>query len=480
VPDAELLLRPAHELAGLVRGGEVTARELVTASLERIEALDEQVGAFVDVDGARALAAAEAVGPGDPRPFAGVPIAVKNNRPVEGLRLTFCADLLGDHVAGHDAYVVARLRAAGFIIVGTTKLPEFGILPVSEPSRFGPVRNPWDLERTPGGSSGGSAAAVAAGMVPIAHGNDGGGSTRIPAACCGLVGLKPARGRISHGPDLGDSLLSIDGVLTRTVTETAALLDLLSGYEIGDATWAPPPDRPFADAAAGDPGRLRVALTLAPPLIDTPVDPVCEAAARDAASLLEELGHEVREATPPWTVPGMLETFSAVFGPLVSLAVGFGALLAGREPTFEDMEPLSWYLWRRAREASALDYAAAVIALQGLARAVVGFFDDVDVVLTPSLAQRPVAIGEIDASAPDPAATFRRSGEFTPFTAIANVTGQPAVSLPLSHGVDGLPSGIQLIGRPADEATLLALAAQLEAASPWAGRRPPIAARSPG
>jgi len=480
VPDADLLFRPAHELAALVHDGEMSARELVTASLKRIEALDEQVGAFVDVDGERALAAADAIGPGDARPFAGVPIAVKNNRPVKGLRLTFCADLLGDHVAGHDAHVVRRLRDAGFIIVGTTKLPEFGILPVSEPSRFGPTRNPWDLERTPGGSSGGSAAAVAAGMVPIAHGNDGGGSTRIPAACCGLVGLKPARGRISHGPDLGDSLLGVDGALTRTVSETAALLDLLSGYETGDATWAPPPEQPFADAAAGDPGRLRVALTLAPPLVEVPIDPVCEAAARDAASLLEDLGHDVFEATPPWAVPGMLETFSAVFGPLVSLAVGFGALLAGREPTPDDMEPLSWYLFKRAREASSLDYVAAVIALQGLARGIVGFFDDVDVVLTPSLAQRPVRIGEIDASAPDPAATFRRSGEFTPFTAIANVTGQPAISLPLSHGKDGLPNGIHLIGRPTDEATLLSLAAQLEAASPWADRRPPIAAGAPG
>ena len=458
----------------------MSARELVAASLERIESLDEQVGAFVDVDGERALAAADAVGPGDARPFAGVPIAIKNNRPIEGLRLTFCAELLGDHVARHDAHVVRRLRQAGFIVVGTTKLPEFGILPVCEPSRFGPARNPWDLERTPGGSSGGSAAAVAAGMVPIAHGNDGGGSTRIPAACCGLVGLKPARGRISHGPDIGDSILSVDGALTRTVGETAALLDVLSGYETGDATWAPPPEQPFADAATGEPGRLRVALSLVPPLTDVPVDPVCEAAARDAASLLEELGHEVLEATPPWTASGMLETFSAVFGPLVSTAVGFGALLAGREPTPGDMEPLSWYLWERARKASSLDYVAAVIRLQGLARGIVGFFDDVDVVLTPSLAQRPVTIGEIDARAPDPASTFRRSGEFTPFTAIANVTGQPAISLPLSHGEDGLPTGIHLIGRPADEATLLALAAQLEAASPWAERRPHIAAQASG
>ncbi len=472
----DLLQRPAAELAELVRAGEITARELVTASVERIEALDPQIGAFVDLDAERALAAAEAVAPHDARPFAGVPIAVKNNKPVDGMRLTFCAELLGDHVASHDAFLVRRLREAGMIVVGTTKLPEFGILPVTEPSRFGPARNPWDLGRTPGGSSGGAAAAVAAGMVPLAHGNDGGGSVRIPAACCGLVGLKPARGRISQGPDLGDSLLGIDGVLTRTVGETAALLDVLAGYETGDATWAPPPPEPFAAAALREPGRLRIALTVTPPLPDAEVDPVCEAAARDAAALLEGLGHDVREATPPWATPGMLQTFSAVFGPLVSQAIGFGGLLNGRDPQPEDMEALSWYLWERARAASSMDYIAAVNQLQGFTRSMVGFFEDVDVLLTPALGERPVAIGEIDATAPDPAATFRRSGAFTPFTATANVTGQPAISVPLFHGEDGLPLAVQLVGRPADEATLLSLAAQLEAARPWADRRAPVAA----
>ena len=210
-----------------------------------------------------------------------MPIAVKDNRPVAGMPITMCSDLFADTVAGHDAFLVRRLRDAGFVIVGKTTLPEMGILPTTESRRFGPTRNPWSLERTPGGSSGGSAAAVAAGVVPIGHGNDGGGSIRIPAACCGLVGLKAARGRVSVGPDAGDSLLVQDGVLTRTVAETAAVLDLLAGYELGDATWAPPPGpESFAELAAREPGRLRIGLALNPPLDGATLDPACKRAAR--------------------------------------------------------------------------------------------------------------------------------------------------------------------------------------------------------
>src|SRR3954463_15161617 len=236
--DADLMFRPVTDLAGLVRRGELSARELVETSVRRIEELDGRLDAFIDVDGERAIAEAEEIGTGDPRPFAGVPIAIKNNRAVEGWRLTHACDLMWDYVADYDHNVTRRFKDAGFVVVGTTNLPEYGILPVSEPRRQ-QTRNPWDTERTPGGSSGGSAAAVAAGMVPIAHGNDGGGSTRIPAACCGLVGLKPQRGRISLSPDQGDSPLVTDGVLTRTVAETAELLDVLGGYEVGDATGAP-------------------------------------------------------------------------------------------------------------------------------------------------------------------------------------------------------------------------------------------------
>ncbi|HEX4805755.1 MAG TPA: amidase [Conexibacter sp.] len=477
----DLLFRPVSELAALVRSGEISARELVATSLERIEALDGQVNAFTHVDAEGALAAAAAIAPGDERPFAGVPIAIKDNQPVEGMPLTFCADLFGDFRPPFDAAFVGRLRAAGFVVVGKTALPEYGILPSTESRRNGPTRNPWDLSRTPGGSSGGAAAAVAAGMVPLAHGNDGGGSIRIPAACCGLVGLKPARGRVSLAPALGDSFLVADGVLTRTVGESAALLDLIAGPVLGDATWAPPPPEPFADAAArgraGGLAPLRVGMTLAPPLADTEIDPIAERAVRDAAALLQELGHEVEEvASPPWQVPGLFELFSASFGPAVASTIVFAAAVAGREPASEDMERLSWHLWERASRLSSAHFLAAQAQLQGLARMFVTAMAEYDVLLTPSLALRPRPIGELYGDNDDPAETFRRSGEFTPFTAIANVTGQPAISLPLVHGEDDLPVGVHFFGRPADEATLLALGAQLEAARPWAGRRPDLVA----
>ena len=219
---ADLLSRPATELARLVKAGEVTSTELTEASLERIEALDPELNAFVHLDPDGALAAADAIDPSDERPFAGVPIAIKDTAAVAGMPYRLGSDMFADFVPPHDAFVVRRLRDAGFVFVGKTNLPEFGILPVTEPRRFGPTRNPWDPERTPGGSSGGAAAAVAAGMVPLAHGSDGGGSIRIPAACCGLVGLKPSRGRISRGPEQGDDLLVQDGVLTRTVADTAS------------------------------------------------------------------------------------------------------------------------------------------------------------------------------------------------------------------------------------------------------------------
>jgi amidase len=473
----DLLFRPASELAALVRSGEITARELVSASLERIEALDDQVNAFTHVDADGALAAADAISAGDERPFAGVPIAIKDNQPVAGMPLTFCADLFGDFAAPFDAAFVGRLRAAGFVIVGKTALPEYGILPSTESRRNGPTRNPWDLSRTPGGSSGGTAAAVAAGMVPLAHGNDGGGSIRIPAACCGLVGLKPARGRISLAPALGDSFLVTDGVLTRTTEESAQLLDLLAGPELGDATWAPPPSEPYSDAVARAPRRLHVGVTLATPLTETEVDPIAARAVRDAIALLQELGHEVEELdSAPWQIPGVFELFSAAFGPAVASTIVFAATIAGRDPAPEDMEKLSWYLWERSAQLGAAHYLAAQAQLQALARGFVAAMSEYDVVLTPSLALRPRPIGELFGDNDDPAETFRRAGEFTPYSAIANVTGQPAISLPFAHGEDGLPVGIHFFGRPADEGTLLSLAAQLEGARPWAARRPELAA----
>jgi amidase len=472
---SELLFKPASELATLVHTGQVSSAELVGAALERIEALQPSLNAFSHVDAEGALATAEAISSDDPRPFAGVPIAVKDNVTVAGMPYTMGSDIFGDFVPGHDAFVVRRLRDAGFVIVGRTTMPEFGILPVTEPRRFGPVRNPWDTDRTPGGSSGGAAAAVAAGMVPLAHGSDGGGSIRIPASCCGLVGLKPTRGRISRGPELGDDFLVQDGVLTRTVGETADLLDVLSGYEAGDATWAPPPAEPFAAAAKREPGRLRIGYTTAAP-IEAPHDPACEQAVRDAVKLLTELGHEVEEIAAPWGEDDLFHVFTLVFGTSIGMGMYFGGVVTGREPSPDLVEPLSWTIWEGVRERNALDFLLARTQLTGVSRGIIGLWDTYDVVLTPGLAERPVRIGEIDGCSDEPWEDFRRSGLFTPYTAIFNVTGQPAISVPLFHGDDGLPLSVQLAGRPADEATLLSLAAQLEAARPWADRRPELAA----
>jgi amidase len=471
----DLLFKPAGELATLVRTGQVSSTELVGAALERIEQLNPTLNAFVHVDADGALEAAAQIGREDPRPFAGVPIAIKDTTSVAGMPYTMGSDIFGDFVPGHDSFVTRRIREAGFVLVGKTNMPEFGILPVSEPRRYGPARNPWDTDRTPGGSSGGSAAAVAGGMVPLAHGSDGGGSIRIPAACTGLVGLKPTRGRISRGPDLGDDYLVQDGALTRTVAETASMLDLLSGYEVGDTSWAPPPHEPFADAAKREPGRLRIGYTLTA-AIEAPLDPECERATLDAAQLLSELGHEVEEITAPWGEQDLLETFIMAFGTAIAMALYFGAMVTGREPSPELVEPLSWTMYEGIRDRDALDYLLARTQLSAVSRGIIAVWEIYDVVLTPALAQRPLRVGELDACSDDPWDDFRRSGLFTPYTAIFNVSGQPAISVPLFHGDDGLPTAVQLAGRPADEATLLSLAAQLEAARPWADRRPELAA----
>jgi amidase len=472
--DGDLMFHSALELAGMVRAGEISARELVQLSLDRIETLNPTLNAFVDIDGERALAAAEEVRAGDERPFAGVPIAIKNNVAVDGLRLTFGCSLAAEHVAAYDSNVTRRLKHAGFIVVGTTTLPEYGILPTSEARLFGPTRNPWDLQRTPGGSSGGSAAAVASGMVPVAHGNDGGGSIRIPAACCGLVGLKPQRGRISVAPELGDSLLGIDGVLTRTVADTAAILDVLAGYEPGDCTWASSPSEPFAATAGRDPGRLRIAATTLSPVADATVDPIAARAVADAAELLRSLGHTVEEVDPPWLLPGLSELFGAVFSIHISLLIAYSGTIGGREPAAADMEPMSWAIYSMVEHLNAVQGVAATVQLQAFARQLVAFLEPYDALLTPALAERPLPLGTLDTAAPDPMATFTRSGLFTPFTPVFNASGQPGISLPLFHGEDGLPLAVQLVGRPTQEATLLALGSQLETARPWAQRRPPV------
>lgn len=463
-----LLTRSAGELAGLVRSGQISSRELVEMVLQRIEA-NQDINAFTLVNAEGALAAAETIKPGDARPFAGVPIAIKELAHVAGERFTLGSDLAGDYICPFDDHVVRRLREAGFILIGRTNSPEFGIIPTTEPRRFGPTRNPWNTSVTSGGSSGGAAAAVAAGILPVAHGSDGGGSIRIPAACCGLVGLKPSRGRISAGPSLGDALLSTNGVITRSVADSAALLDVMAGYETGDATWAPPPEEPFAATAARPPRRLRIALTVTSPL-DTPIDPMHIQAVHNTAALLTSLGHTVEEYTPAgMQTRELFQAFNVVYAASISANIEYAAKLGGRAVEAGSVEHLSWGFYEQNKALTPAQYVAAVSRLQQHSRRLISSLAGYDVLLTPSLGQRPLPIGTLDING-DARNEFRKAGIFTPFTAIWNTTGQPAISLPLYHGADGLPIGVQFVGQPLGEGLLLALAAELEVALPWAER----------
>ena len=469
--DTSLLRKSAVELAALVRSGEVSSTDLVQASLDRIEET-KALNHWTLVDGENALAAAAAIEPGDERPFAGVPIAIKDLfAPVAGLRMAQGSDLLDEFTPDYDYGLVRRFKDAGFVIVGKTQTPEFGITPVTEPKRFGPACNPWDAQRTTGGSSGGSAGAVAAGAVPVAHASDGGGSIRIPAACCGLLGLKPARGRVSRAPDLGDHFLSTDGVMARTTEDVAVLLDLISGPELGDATWAPPPEAPFAELMKRDPGSLRVAVVTDMP-IDGELDPECERGALEAAKLLEELGHHVEHVPSPFPGEALLPLFTVLWAANVSASIMHGQVMTGTEPSPDNVEALSWWLWEMGQSINSTSYVGATALVQAQARGIVSHWNDWDLLVTPALAKRPVRHGELDPDGPDPARVFREAGEFTPYTPGFNVTGQPAVSVPLLQGDDGLPTAAQIVGPPAREDILLQVCRQLEEARPWSDRAP--------
>jgi Asp-tRNA(Asn)/Glu-tRNA(Gln) amidotransferase A subunit family amidase len=453
----ELAFASALDLAARVRAREVSPAELAALYLERIHRLDPQLNSYVTV-------VDEPAAPGD-GPFHGVPIAIKDLTETAGIRTTYSCKAFAQNVPDFDASVVRRIRDAGFTIIGKTNTPEFGTIAMTESELNGDCRNPWDVTRTPGGSSGGAAAAVAAGLAPVAHASDGGGSIRIPASCCGLFGIKPSRGRVSPAPFVSGSLgLGTSGPIARTVREAAALLDVMSGNEPGDFYLAPAPERPFLAETDEPPGRLRIALTTEPPT-PVPVDPACTAAARAAAELLTELGHDVVEATPPWQTDEMVVHFSRIWQ--------VGPATAGVDD-LSLLEPINRMLAENARTTPSPQYVASVMSLQRLSRRVLGFWSDVDVVLTPTLALSPVPIGWTwqDADG-DPYRAFASQTLFTPFTPLVNVTGQPAMSVPLHWSEGGLPIGVQFIGRPFAEATLVRLAAQLEQARPWADWRPP-------
>jgi amidase len=461
----DLAFTPALEQAALVRAAELSPLELVDLYLERIERIDPQLNAYVtvDADGARTAARAPAQGP-----FTGVPIPIKDLDETAGLRTTYSCKAFADYVPDFDANVVRRIREAGFVVIGKTNTPEFGTIAMTESELNGDCRNPWDRSRTPGGSSGGAAAAVAAGLAPLAHGTDGGGSIRIPSSCCGLFGIKPSRGRVSPAPWVSGSLgLATAGPVARTVRDAAALLDVISGNEPGDAYLAPAPERAFVEEANFEPGRLRIAVTTNPPTL-VPVDPTCSAALESAADLLDDLGHDVFEQTPPWQSDEIMAHFIRVWqvGPATR---GVDDLTL--------LDPINRMLAESARDTPSPQHATAIAQLQQIARRVLAFWSDIDIVATPTLALPPVPIGwtwhDTDN---DPHRAFANQTLFTPFTPLVNVTGQPAMSVPLHWRDDGLPIGVQFIARPFDEATLVRLAAQLEAARPWRGRRPAVSA----
>jgi amidase len=459
--------------AELVREGEASPAELVDAAIARIERLDPELNAVIWplFDRARE----EAAGDLPDGPFRGVPLLLKDfATELAGTPFAEGSDLAGDYVSTASQELTLRYQRAGFVVCGKTNTPELAILPTTEPRRFGPTRNPWDASRTPGGSSGGSAAAVASGMVPVAHGNDGGGSIRIPASCCGLFGLKPTRGRNPLGPRYGDLMTGLvaEHVLTRSVRDSAAVLDATAGQSPGDPYWAPPAARPFLAEVGADPGRLRVGVVTTSG--DTVADPDCVAAVESAAALCGELGHDVSETEMGIDVDAFTTHFITLW------AVGNAWIVLdweeriGRSATEADLEPLTWALISMGRGTSADRYLKAVQELQRASRQIAEVFERHDVVLLPTLAQAPVPLGTFDSPPDDPLRGLLAAAGFVPFTPAFNVTGQPAASVPLHWNDDGLPIGVQLAGRFGDEATLLRLAAQLEAARPWADRRPPL------
>lgn len=465
----------AARLAEALRRREISPSEILRNCLASIDRLDPHVNAFVAVlrESAEAQAAQSdrRIMAGDPGPLEGVPIAIKDNRAIAGFPVTSGSGSSPPGDAPRDSEVVARLRAAGAILIGKTTLPEFGAIPVTESVRLGPSRNPWSLDHTPGGSSGGSAAAVAAGMVPVAEGNDGAGSLRIPGSCCGLFALKPARGRISLGAEGGDGLggLVVEGFLTRSVADTALLLDVVSGAAPGDPYPVSQPLLSFSAAAATAPGHLRVGVTTMPP-VEVPLHPACAAAVATAAGLLDGLGHQVELVDPGWQQAGTAQDFRILWAATMHLSVRAVELVGG-DPT--QIEPHVRALAELGAQLDAAEYLLARQRLHLYGASIAWLWRRYDVLLTPTLAQPPLLVGELfDGVDANPLAALDRSDRFSPFSTLANVTGQPAAQLPL-HQHHGLPIGVQLIGRPGDEATLLQLSQSLQDVSSWLNARPP-------
>ena len=470
--------------AELVRKGEVSPQELTEEAIGRAEALNPQLNAVIhELYEQGREAAANSLPDG---PFRGVPFLFKDI----GAALAGQPFHLGtrtlkelDFRAPVDTFLGVRFRDAGFVTIGKTNVPELGILPTTESQAYGAARNPWNTEHTPGGSSGGAAAAVASGMVSIAHANDGGGSIRIPASHCGLVGLKPTRQRTSEGPLMGDAMsgMTAELVVARSVRDVAGVLDAVHGPAPGDPYVAPPPERSYREELEADPGRLRIGLVTTS-AAGIEVDPVVVAAAKEAGELLESLGHSIDERQLADAAPGVSDELVGSF--MVRWAAGQASLLGtlsrviGRPFTADDVEPLTWALAEDGRQRGAAEYLDAVALHQFVGRIIGTWLDsDLDLLLTPTVGEPPPRLGAYDDSGPDPMAAIRRAWPTGAFSGIFNATGQPAISVPLHWTEAGLPVGIQLVGPLGAEGLLIRMAAQLEQARPWADRRPPLFAQ---
>lgn len=460
-------------LAELVKKGEVSPGELAEEAIARIEKHNPALNAVILklYDLGREMAKAPADGP-----FKGVPFLLKDAfGDIAGYPTRLASRFRADTPAKEDAVLAKRFKASGITILGKTNVPEFTLLPTTESALYGPARNPWNLDHSTGGSSGGAAAAVAAGLVPMAHANDSGGSIRIPASSCGLVGLKPTRARTSLGPDYGDVLSGLchEHVVTRTVRDSAAMLDCIHGNEPGDPYVAPPVNGSFLGELKRKPGKLRIAFSKKNPA-GAFLHADCVKGVEEVAKQLADLGHEVVEAAPPLNADEPGNLFLPLWAAWLASEIEGETARRGRGPKDDELEPLTRGLWEVGKTVSAAQYLMLVKEAQALTRRVAGFMQQFDVWLTPTLASPPIPLGLINVNEPDPIAAFAPAVDYVPFTPIQNLTGQPAISLPLCMSESGLPVGMMFSARFGDEATLFRLAGQLEEAMPWKDRHPHV------
>jgi amidase len=469
----EVLWLDATAQAELIRDKQLSPRELVEACIARIEAVDPEVNAVIHRRFDKALAEIASELPEGP--FAGVPMLIKDLH----------AESAGDpqhngnlalkkacHQGTEDSWLIRRYREAGFVFLGRTNTPELGLVPITEPVAYGPTRNPYDLDRSPGGSSGGSAAAVAAGMVALAHGSDGGGSIRIPASMCGLVGLKPSRGRITAGPRGDESGLAVEHVLTRSVRDCAAVLAATAGPGLGDIAVAPPPETSYLSCLE-PPRRLRIGFLAASPA--GPLHEECKEAVLKTAQLADELGHFVDEDHPAvLDERENAKRFMARWVVGARLSLDNLARLLGREVTEQDVEPITWAMAKAGEAVSGLELATSLQSSSAFARSLGSWWEGHDVFLCPTLGELPPLIGELTPPPEEPLSTQGKTARLVPFTTHFNVSGQPAISLPLHMSSHGLPVGVQLVAAYGREDLLLRLGAELEQVAPWADRRPAL------